>query len=198
MLDLNKKVSQKDFQSVTNLLAAIADKDKFITNSLYDFLQKFELYLNDSNENDLTSIFEILKEEELSLYRASEITNYLTTKTRERGILQAINVIKLMKSTILGLSTTEVEFGSPYGFLKTRQNFAKNNSIDSDILSLKEITSDVSSLMLDDLLRIETKLGFLKDLARDNASKTFNEQEIIRLKMTKLLTDVWSRAFARG
>lgn len=194
-LDSNLK---NELKTVRSAKEVIDNKDKFISNSIYDFLEKFELTLNQGKKRRKRSIFNILKDEELSLFKASDISAYLSEDIRDTDIQQAIDAIELMKSTVYAMSTTEVSLGDPYGFIYSLQQFVKRNSLDSDIGDLITITSDLATLMNNDLDRISTKLKFLKTLARANSSQLFNEQEIIRSKMDKIFTDNWRELLSKN
>lgn len=190
------QILEKSTQNtIKELWETIQNKDKFISNSIYDYLEKFELYLNDSEKKRTKSIFQILRDEELTLFKVSDISSYLSEDVRDIDITQALNVLKLFKGLVSSAKTTELDFNDPYGFLIARQNFAKRNKIDNDVLNLKTITSDIAELALKDLVAIEEKLKFLQDLSKANSSKTFIEQEITREKTNNLLLKEFTTLF---
>jgi hypothetical protein len=135
------------------------------------------------------TVLEVLKREELSLFRASDVTNYLSENIRLNEINETINALDLLKTVIYAMQTTEISIEDIYGFIYSRQKFAETNSIESDIRKLKTVTSDVAQLMIDDLERIRVKLNFLKELSKNNSSRNFNEQEIIRVNLSKIMVD---------
>lgn len=161
------------------------------SNSLYDFIRKFELTLDSNPNSKVNKIFDILEREETNLQSASNITNYLSDNIREQDINQAINHLGIVKAVIKAMSTTTVNFGDPYGFIQSRKNYAEKYNQEDDVLNLKTITSDVATLMAQDVDVLITKLRFLKDLAAFNAGKMINEQELIRTKVENILLDNW-------
>lgn len=165
--------------------------NSFIPNTIYDYLQQYEIYLNDNKKPRKKSIFQILKEEELSLFQASDITNYLSEGVRNSDMQNAINMLRMFRSAVEAAKTSELSVDNPYGFITTRQNFVKRNELKSDILNLKTFPSDIAELASKDLERIENKLLFLKELAKQNSSKSFVEQEIIRENINKILISHW-------
>lgn len=160
-------------------------------NTLYDFIRNFQVSLDSSNSKEVGKIFDILEKEENSIKAASSITNYTTSSTRAANIDQAINTLKLLKSVVSGMASTELSYGDPYGFFTSLQNFVKRNSIESELSNLKSVTSDVASLMQNDLDKIIVKLQFVKDLSKNNSLRIMNEQEIIRSQMSKILLNKW-------
>lgn len=187
MVNNNLSSIKESINKLSDLKEVIDNKEKFITNTIYDFLNKFMLSLEDETKKREKTIFDILKEENLSLFNASDITNYIREGFQEKDILQAINVLKMLKSVVFGTSTTELTLEDPYGLIALRKNFAKKHSLDSDVKNLKTITSDVASLIITDLDRIQTKLEFLVELSKNNSGKLFIEQELIRTKTNKEL-----------
>lgn len=172
-----------------------------IDNSLYKFLENFGLSLYPKTNKNAPSVFDILEREDKSLMSASDINNYLTEGIKLKDIQDGINLIKLVKSATKAMSTTQVSFEEPYGFIASRQAFVKKNNIESEAGKLKVISSDIATLMVKDLDRLQTKLQFYLDLARGNYAKVMNEQELIRTKMTdifmvKLKTLVSNPSFA--
>ncbi|MDA3856250.1 MAG: hypothetical protein PF569_08385 [Candidatus Woesearchaeota archaeon] len=176
----------KNSDSIKELLELT--NNSFIPNTIYDYLQQYEIYLND-NKPRKKSIFQILKEEELSLFQASDITNYLSEGIRNSDMQSAINMLKMFRGTVEAAKTSELSVDNPYGFITTRQNFAKRNGLKSDILDLKTFPSDIAELASKDLERIENKLLFLKELSKQNSAKSFIEQEIIRENINKILVE---------
>lgn len=186
-LKQNNKQYNKTLNKLTELKEILNNKDNFISNTIYDFLENFEIYLQGSERKNKNTIFSVLKTEELSLFNASEITNYLSEGLRDKHMEQAINIIKMLKSAIYAMQTTEVDLGDPIGFIKSRQAFVTRNKIKSDVTSLKTINSDIATLMILDLDRIQSKLSFLKELAKNNAGQIYNEQENTRAAVTDLM-----------
>lgn len=158
-----------------------------IENPLYKFLQNFELSLQKKRNTNSPSVFEILEREEKAILAASDINNFLTEGIKLDDVKNALNVLKLVKSVVYAMSTTQIGFDDPYGFIASRLNFVKKNNIESESSNLKTVTSDVAQLMILDLNRIETKLQFYLDLAKSNSEKIANEQETIRTQMNKIM-----------
>lgn len=159
----------------------------YIENSLYGFLEKIRLSLyGDTNPKD-KSVIDILEAEDRSIFQQSDLNNYTIEGIKERDIVRAINTLKIVRSSIYAMSTTKVSMEDPYGFIASRQNFLKKNGIKSDVLNLKTVTSDIASLMDNDLNRIQTKLQFYLDLSKSNSARIFNEYEITREKTGKIL-----------
>jgi hypothetical protein len=171
-------------------LKKVVDKEnKFISNSIYDFLGDFELTLDSENTDNRKSVMQILKEEELKLLSVSDISNYVAEGNRDLEILNAINTIKIFKSIINGSKTTELQGSLPNGFIMARQLFAKKNGIKDDVLNLKTVPSYAAEYMIKDLERIETKLEFLRQLGKNNASRNFVEQELLRKKVSTMMVE---------
>lgn len=161
------------------------------SNALYDFIRKFFLTLNSNPKSKVNTIIDILEREETTLKSASNITNYTSDGVREQDLNQAIDQLEMIKSVVYAMSTTEVDFEDPIGFIAARQKYAKDNKLEDEVLNLKTITSDTASLMIQDLDALQTKLQFLKDLTKFNAGKMMNEQEIIRGRVEGILLDNW-------
>jgi hypothetical protein len=141
----------------------------------------------DSNpKSQILTIFDILQKEETSLKAASNISNYVSEGIRESNINQAISTLKLMQSVVRGMSSTEVTFGDPYGFIKSLQTFINKNNIKSEVGKLKTVTSDIAKLMDNDLTSMINKLEFVKELSKFNSTKIFNGEETIRKQLTKI------------
>ena len=193
-----KRNNDKTLNKLVELKEIISNSDNFISNTIYDFLENFELSLEGNESIDKNTVFSVLKQEELSLFNSSDITNYIAEGLRDQHIQQAINTLKMAKSVVFGMQTTSIDLGDPYGFIASRQSFVKNNKLDSDIKSLKTISSDSATVMLSDLQRIESKLTFLKELAKDNSGKIFVEQEITRSRVNELSLKEWERLVKVG
>lgn len=178
----------KTIDKLNKLKEIIDNNDNFISNSIYDFLEKLELHLYKFSPTQKATVFSILKEEELSLLSSSEITNYLTKGIRDQQIKQALNVLKMAESVIVGMSRTEVGLEDPTGFIYSRQQFAKKHNLESEIANLKTVDSATATMILADINRIKIKLGFLTDLSKSNYGMIFNEQETMR--------NIFSREFA--
>ena len=185
--EIAKKVGTlgKTLESLKKLREIINNSDKFISNSIYDFLEKLELHLYKFTPTQKSTVFSILKAEELSLLSASEITNYLSEGTRDKHIQQALNVLRMAESVIVGMSRTEVGLEDPTGFIFSRQQFVKKHNLESDTINLKTIDSATATMMLADINRIKLKLTFLRDLSKNNSGQLFNEQEAIRELLNK-------------
>ena len=191
----NKRNVSKTLAKLIELKEILKDKDKFIPNTIYDFLNKFMLSLTDEKEKRQKTIFDILKAENLTLFTASDITNYIREGFQERDILQAINILKALKSVVYGTSTTEININEPYGFIQSRKTFAERNETKDDVLKLKTITSDIVSLIDKDLDRVQSKLEFLLQLSRSNSGQIFLEQEQIRRLTNEELVKGWKNLF---
>jgi hypothetical protein len=148
----------------------------------------------DSNPaSKVNKIFEILEREETILKSSSNITNYLSDNIREQDLNQALSHLAMMKAVVKAMATTEVSFGDPYGYIQSRQNYAKKYNQEDDVLNLQTITSDVASLIANDIDVLHTKISFLKELAGFNAGKMMNEQEIIRSRVDEILLANWKQ-----
>jgi hypothetical protein len=156
-------------------------------NPLYNFIRQFSLTLNSNSK--ISKIFDILENEDKNLVQASSVGNYIADNIREKDIDQAIAILNIIKSVTNAMSTTEISYGSPYGFIYTRQEFAKRNKIESEVGLLQTITSDIATLMGSDLDRLLNKLNFIKGLAENNSGKIILEQEIIRKSMDEIFLD---------
>lgn len=189
--DINNDLTflKDTISDLKELQEVIEKEDEFISNSIYDFLQNFELTLNDKEKLRKKSIFSILKSEEYKLLTVSDITNYIQENIEEVDLVQAINTIKLLKSLINSLKTTTID--DTYGFVEYRKKFAEKNKLDSDVLKINTISSDIAELSTLDLTRIQNKLEFLIQLSKNNSGKIFKEQEEIRLRTNELLLNNW-------
>lgn len=160
-----------------------------IDNPLYKLLKTFELSLRVRKNESSPSVFDVLEREDKSLLSASDINNYLAEGIKLTELKSAINVLNLVKSVVAAMSTTQVGFEDPYGFIASRQAFLKKHKIESDAINLKTISSDTAVLMLNDLNRIEVKLQFYLDLSKSNDSRISMEQETIGNKMQEIFYD---------
>jgi hypothetical protein len=177
-----------------NTFIKIADKGIGLkSNSIYNFIRKFELSLDSNPASKVNKIFEILEREETILKSSSNITNYLSDNIREQDLNQALSHLAMMKAVVKAMATTEVSFGDPYGYIQSRQNYAKKYNQEDDVLNLQTITSDVASLIANDIDVLHTKISFLKELAGFNAGKMMNEQEIIRSRVDEILLANWKQ-----
>lgn len=184
--------SRPVLEKVNEIFGVTSNSKKFISNPLYDLLRQINLSLDSGNQINKTSIFDILEGELYKLSTASDLSTYFANGGNIQDIDQAINAVKLAQSVVLAMSTTELSFADAYGFIMSRQNFVKNNNLKSDSSSLFTITSDMAQLMREDLERISTKLGFLRDLAKYNSGLISREQKIIRTKVNKILITKWT------
>ena len=197
--DLDETITkyQSNLKRINDFIALESSGLTLKSNTLYDFIRKFELSLNSNPKSNVNKIFDILKREDTAIKAASSITNYTSDNIREQDIKQAMNTLEMIKSVVNAMSTTEVNYGDPYGFITSRQAFVKRNNIESDVSNLFTITSDVATLMEKDIDRLITKLGFVKELAQYNSVKIANEEEAIRFKMTSILLDEWGVALKK-
>lgn len=165
--------------------------NEFISNSIYDFIKEFSVSLNNDSNPQTIKLFDILKNEEYSLYKSSDASTYLSDGVNIGIIQQALNELSMLKSVVNGVSTTTIDINNPHGFIALRQQFAKTNDTKSDVLKLKTINSDTATLINNDIERLENKLGFLKVLLLGNSGKIFEEQEQIRVKTNDLIIKAW-------
>lgn len=200
--ELKNFISENSTQNLINQLGKIkeitSNPNKYISNSIYDFLKTFVLSLNDKKSRRASTVIDILKKEELSLLGASDVTNYLAESIQQEDMDQVINAIRMMQSVVAAMQTTTIDFNDVYGFIASRQKFVADNNIDSDTAKLKTVPSDAAELMIMDLERIAIKLQFLKDLAKNNSARSFNEQEIIRERMNDVLTQEWEKLSSKN
>ena len=189
-------VSKLNKESINRINKFLGLQSKGITlksNPLYDFIRKFELTLNSNPANKTAKIFDLLEKEEVTLKSSSNVTNYLSDNIREQDLLQAISHLEMIKAVVNAMSTTQVSFGDPYGFIQSRINYAKKYNQEDDVLKLKTISSDVATLMAGDLDVLITKLKFLADLSVFNTGKRMNEQETIRTQVDSILIGNWTQ-----
>ena len=185
------KNKQNDIKRLNQFTDLATKGLKLKSNALYDFIRNFTLTLNSNPNNKTAKIFEILSNEETILRSTSNITNYTSDGIREQDLQQAIDQLEMIKAVVYAMSTTTVDFEDPIGFIASRQKYAQDNKLEDDVLKLKTITSDVASLMVQDLDAVIAKLQFLQDLSKFNAGKMMNEQEIIRGRVEEILLDNW-------
>ena len=101
----------------------IPDENSFISNSIYDFLNNFQVILGDGSTKETKTVFDILKEEELRLLTASDISSYLSEKNKDNNLISAINTLKLLKSIVYGAMSTQIEGFPVSGFIDVRKRF---------------------------------------------------------------------------
>lgn len=183
----NFKGELNGFDQVNSFLELKQKGFKDIANPLYNFLKNFELSLQQKINPNAPTVFSILEREEKALLSAADINNFLTEGIKLTDLQNAINVIKLVRSSVFAMSTTEVSFEQPYGFIASRQAFVAKNHLESETGNLKTVSSDVATLMIQDLDRLQVKLQFYYDLAKSNSARVFNEQDTIRVKMVDIL-----------
>lgn len=186
----DEEFDPEELSKIQEVINILKNKNKYIANSIFEFLRTFAISTGETNEKTLT-VFKVLENEEFWLNQASSIYNYFSEGIRISNIDSAINTIKLLKSVVYAMQTTEISPEDIYGFIFSRQQFVKNNALDSEVGNLKTITSDVATLIAGELDRIENKLAFLKEFAKSNSSKLYTEQEIIRDKTTEQLLNKW-------
>lgn len=167
----------------------VAKKVPFKKNTLYNLLREFSVTLNTSSK--ISTIFDILENEERNLLQASSVSNFISDNIRNADIDQAIQILKLFKSTVAAMSVNEITYGDITGFVNTRQEFAKRNGVESEVGNLVNVTSDLGALANNDLERLINKLEFIKNLSEYNSGKTIQEQNIIGNKMTNIWIDNW-------
>lgn len=184
---------KKNIERIDKFFNLVSKGLNLKSNTLYDFIRKFELTLDSNPNSKINKILELIEREETNLKSSSNITNFASDNIREQDLNQAINHLEMMKAVVKAMSTTEVNFGDPYGFIQSRINYAKKYNQEDDVLKLKTITSDVANLMVQDLDALITKMRFLKDLALFNAGKVMNEQEDIRVKVDEILLANWKQ-----
>ena len=188
----NVSQNMSNYEKLLNFEKLANSGIKLKTNQLYNFLRNFGLSLNSNSNGKVAKIFEILEHEETALKASSSIANFISDGIRDSDLLQAIDTLKIVQAVINAMSTTEVDFGDPYGFIMSRQTFAKRNGIDDEVSLLKVISSSNATLMSNDIQKLITKLQFIYDLAENNAGKMINEQESIRKSMDSILLKKWS------
>lgn len=136
---------------------------------------------------------DILENETRSLKQTPVINNFIADNIREKDIDQALNTLKIIKTVINAMSTTQVSYGDPYGFIYTRQEFAKRNKVDSEINDLKTISSDLANLTSSDVDRLINKLEFYKQLSENNSGRMVVEQSIISKAMNEIFVSTWQK-----
>lgn len=185
--------NKSTLQKIGEVFNDTLDTKKFISNPLYDLLRQINLSLDSSNKAKNTSVFDIYEAEENKLNSASDLSAYMSNGINIQDLAQAVNAIKLAKTVVLAMSTTELTPGDPYGFIISRQNFVKKLGLKSEVSDLKTITSDQAQLMLEDLERMEIKINFLKELARYNSGLIEREQKIIESSTNSLFINNWKQ-----
>ena len=151
-------------------------------NPLYNFIRNFSLSLNSNSKT--SKIIDIIEKEENGLLQASSVTNFISDGIRDTDVKQALTTLKIIKTVINAMSTTQISYSDPTGFIYTRQQFVERNKIDSDVKNLKTITSDLATLMSNDVDLMISKLEFLKNISDNNSGRSVVEQETIRKSMT--------------
>ncbi len=191
--EINKKVKQNKntINKLKELKEVLDNKEKFIPNTIYEFLNNFLLSLDDEKEKRQKTIVDILRDENLTLFNASDPTNYIKAGFQEKDMLQAIDALKMLRSIVLGTSMTTVSSEDPIGFIEARKRFAEKHDTKSDITKLKTISSDIANLVILELQRIQNKLEFLVYLSRNNSGQIFLEEEEIRKKTNEQLLYAW-------
>jgi len=198
IIDLNSKSKENSFDKIKQIVEIVKDSDKFVSNDIYEYLQNFMISLGGAKNKVHKSVIEVLKREELSLFRASDITNYLSEGIRLSDMDETINALDLLKTVIFAMQTTEISMEDVYGFIQSRKDFAKNNKITSEITKLSTVSSDIAQMMINDLDRLRVKLNFLKELSKSNLSKNYNEQELIRTNLSGIMIESWKELLTKG
>lgn len=187
-----KKSNKYDIDLLKKINEVFENSDTFISNSIYDFLKEFSVSLNMDNKQ-VDTVMGILKKEEFTLGKASDVSSYLSDGINAKNIKQAQDLLSMFSAVVSAMSTTEISESDPTGFIATRQLFAKNNKIKSEVLNLKTIDSTTAKLIMQNIDRINNKLGFLKILLEGNSGKLYKEEEDIRVKTNKLLLEEWKK-----
>lgn len=186
-------ISLKDYKKeieLINRFESLSSSDVTLKkNPLYNFIREFSLSLNSNSKT--AKVIDILEREDKNLSQASSVNNFISDNIREKDIMQTIAVLKIVKVVVNAMSTTEISYGNPVGFIKLRQDFAKRNKVDSDIANLKTISSDIANLMSNDVDRLINKLEFIKQLSENNSGRLIIEQEIIRKSMDEIFLENW-------
>lgn len=194
LIELNNYImnNRKSLQTLQQLIDVTTDSTKFKPNPIYAFLRdNFDVYLERKSKMQAAKIWDLLEAEEQKISLGPSVESYLYSGATAEDIRVAINALRMLKTVIKGLSTTEVGYGDPYGFIASRQNFAKKNGIESDVLNLKTASSDMVNMMHRELDRIISKLEFYVDLAKSNSGLLSKEQKMIQDKFNALLYEQW-------
>ena len=143
----------------------------------------------DSGEKALT-VLDILQREQTAYNASTGASNYISEGVRPQDILQAKKLLELIKVNVMAASETDL-FGHSLGFVKMRQDFAKRNGIQDDVLNLEIIASENGYTLTKDIERLITKLDFLLGLSTFNSKRQATEQKEIGLKVQQILIDSW-------
>lgn len=169
------------------------NKSGLKTNPIYDLLRNFSLVLNSNPNSKVNKIFDILEREVLSFNSTPTVDSFISDNIREGDINQAVNLLDMMSLVVDSMSTTEYYGGDLTGFIAMRQQFAKLNGLQDDVLNLTTVSSDQAQVMNRDLQLIKNRLLFLKDLASYNSKKIAQEDELVRNQMNKVFLELWEK-----
>ena len=190
----NIQANLKNYTKELEQIKRFEELSKKVTlkkNTLYDFIRNFSLTLNSNTK--VSKILDILENEDKNLMQSSSVNNYITDGSREQDVIQVLGVLNIVKSVVNAMSTTEINYSDPIGFIYSRKEFAKRNGIDSEVKNLETINSDIASLMNNDLDKMINRISFLKQLAENNSGRSVVEHEIIRKSMNQIFLDNWQQ-----
>lgn len=148
-------------------------------------------------ESDIQNFFDILEDEIKSLKSLDTVEEYIISgEHREKSIEKAQHLLNVLESVIMGTTVTNKESIYDedkdfqkihiYGYLAMRKLYARKFGITDYVNDIEGIDSAESSLMLQDIEFLRSKLNFLKEIADNNKRSSVQEQENIRKNLTNI------------
>lgn len=159
------------------------------TNSLYDFLRKFEVSLGGGVQK---SIFHLLEEESNSLKMFPSIDEYLREGYKADQITNAVNLLKMAKGLVHGMTETVISTATPFGFNQSIRHFLEKNDMAVDAEKFASINTNQSVMLNIELDMLQTKLQFLKNLSDSNSESKAAEQTKSRESFNTTLLDKYN------
>ena len=151
-------------------------------------------------ESDIQNFFDILEDEVKSLKSVDTVEEYIISgEHREKSIEKAQHLLNVLESVIMGTTVTNKESIYDedkdfqkihiYGYLAMRKLYAKKFGITDYVNDIEGIDSAESSLMLQDIEFLRSKLNFLREIADNNKRSSVQEQENIRKNLTNIFLE---------
>lgn len=181
----------KEFSEINNIID-IKDKVKetfenvvknkeLVVNPIFDLLRQIELI---SVGNVKKSIINLL-EQESNLLSQSNIENYIKEGYTYQEIKQGIDVLKMAKSIVLGMSSKQDE-SNAFGFNQSIINYLKKHKEEKGIENYNTISDIQGILVNSEFDSLIDKLEFLLNLSDSNVESKDKEHITIRNNYTKL------------
>lgn len=192
---INAHKASKELQPLLTEYKSTENKNKKY-NPIFTLLKSMSADLY-GTEADIQNFFKILQEEIENLVVVDTVEEYIiSNEHREKSIEKAQHLLNVLESVIKGTTVTNKESIYDedkdlqkihiYGYLAMRKLYAKKFGISDYVNDIEGIDSAESSLMLQDIEFLRSKLNFLKEIADGNKRSSVQEQENIRKNLTNI------------